>query len=174
VLVSTGGASLPTLLRDTIDAWRCLRDRGATGGRTLFAFLPPFAPDAAPTGGPWPATEPALRVEPFAHDFVARLQAADLSISQAGYNTCTNLLEARVRAILVPNPATLDQVTRAQRMEELGLARCLDPAKADPDRIAAAIVEALALPPPEHDLDLGGAEATRRRLEELADGVAWR
>jgi predicted glycosyltransferase len=174
VVVSTGGASLPTLLRDSAAAWQRLRARAATGERTMVAFLPPFASGEPLAEWPVPVGGGDVRVEPFAQDFLCWLRAADLSISQAGYNTCTNVLETGVRAILVPNPATLDQVARARRLAELGLARTLDPAEADPERLAAAIVEMLAAPPPRHDLDLEGADETRRRLEELANGLEWR
>jgi predicted glycosyltransferase len=101
------------------------------------------------------------------------MAAADLSISQAGYNACTNVLETRVRSILVPNPATLDQVIRAGRLAERGLARALDAESLDPERLAAAIVDALAAPAPVHQVDLDGARNTRRRIEEIAEGVPW-
>jgi predicted glycosyltransferase len=98
------------------------------------------------------------------------MAAAEVSISQAGYNTCTNVLETRVRAILVPNPATLDQVIRARRMAQLGLARTLDVQDLDSDRLAATILDALAAPRPVHDLDLQGAERTRALLEKMVEG----
>jgi predicted glycosyltransferase len=119
-----------------------------------------------------PADVP-VRVEPFSPNFLSRMAAADLSISQAGYNACTNVLETRVRSILVPNPATLDQVTRADRLAERGLARVLEAGSLDPERLAAAIVDALAAPAPVHQVDLDGARNTRRRLEEIAEGVPW-
>jgi predicted glycosyltransferase len=98
---------------------------------------------------------------------------ADVSISQAGYNTCTNVLETRVRAILVPNPATLDQVIRARRMAELGLARTLEAPDLDSDRLATAILDTLAGPRPVHTLDLQGAENTRVLLERMVRGGRW-
>ena len=173
VVVSTGGASLPALLDQSVRAWQRLADREATGGRTMVLFRPPFAPDdrldwcsSLSRGG-------RVRLEPFSADFLPWMAAADVSISQAGYNTCANVLETRVRAILVPNPATLDQVVRARRLAERGLARILEPGDLNPDRLAQAILEALECPRPAHDVDLDGAETTRRLLEVIAEDGRW-
>jgi predicted glycosyltransferase len=170
VIVSTGGASLPSLLRHSIEAWQHLGAEGATGDRTMVIFLPPFPQHSDLDQLPPLPRDGRIRLEPFSHDFLRWMAAAEVSISQAGYNTCTNVLETRVRAILVPNPATLDQVIRARRMAQLGLARTLDVQDLDSDRLAATILDALAAPRPVHDLDLQGAERTRALLEKMVEG----
>jgi predicted glycosyltransferase len=175
VIVSTGGASRLALLGDTIEAWRQLERRGAIGGRRLIVFLPPFArPDEldglARAGNGHAARNGSIRLEPFTADFLPWMAGADLSISQAGYNTCANVLETRARSILVPNPSMYDQPPRARRLAERGLTRALDAARLDADGLAAAILAALSGPPPVHDLDLDGARRTREALEQLVDG----
>jgi predicted glycosyltransferase len=58
-----------------------------------------------------------------------------------------------------------DQPFRAERFERLGLARTVREASAE--ACAAAIPQALADPPPVHDLALDGAVQTRALLEAL-------
>ena len=100
-------------------------------------------------------------------DFPALLAGCALSISQAGYNTCANLLETRCRAILVPNPEMSDQPFRARRFTELGLARAIPAAELEPARLAEAMAAALESPRPSHTFDLDGARRTREILEGM-------
>ncbi len=55
------------------------------------------------------------------------LKGAELSISQAGYNTVCDILQAQCRSILVPFTAggETEQSVRAARLEALGLAIAL-------------------------------------------------
>ena len=63
----------------------------------------------------------------FASDFPSLLKGAKLSISQAGYNTVCDILQAQCRSILVPFTAggETEQSVRAARLEALGLAIAL-------------------------------------------------
>ena len=60
----------------------------------------------------------------FRRDFPSLLRGAELSISQAGYNTVCDILQAQCRSILVPFTAggETEQSVRAARLEALGLA----------------------------------------------------
>jgi predicted glycosyltransferase len=165
VIVSTGGASRLSLLRHTVDAWRHLDARGATGNRSLIVVLPPFAQRDELDG--LPVEHESIRLEPFTPDFLAWMATADLSISQAGYNTCANVLETRSRAILVPNPSMYDQPPRARRLVQRGLMRAIDLDRLDADGLAAAILEALAARRPVHDVDLDGARRSCALLATL-------
>jgi predicted glycosyltransferase len=98
------------------------------------------------------------------------MQSADLSISHAGYNTCTNVLETRTRSILVPNLQMSDQRGRARRFAERGLAATIDPAELTPQRLARAILDQLEAPKPQHDINLDGARITSQILERLCAG----
>lgn len=175
VIVSTGGASRLALLRDTMEAWLNLERREAIGGRRLIVFLPPFAQadelaGLVPVGNGHGPGSGSIRLEPFTADFLPWMAGTDLSISQAGYNTCANVLETRARSILVPNPSMYDQPPRARRLAEQGLTRTLDSARLDVDGLATAILAALSGPAPVHDLDLDGARRTREALEQLVSG----
>jgi predicted glycosyltransferase len=151
-----------------VDAWRSLHVRRAVGDRSLVVFPGLLFPDASrerlrreTSGGPFVVRE-------FSSDFLDCLVGADLSVGRAGYNTCTNVLETRKRAVLVPDPRMSDQRFRARRLADLGLATCLEPEHLSVERLAAEIEAALAEDPPEHAVDLDGARGTRRVLQELS------
>jgi predicted glycosyltransferase len=109
-----------------------------------------------------------FRLCEFSPDFDAWLAGSALSISRCGYNTAVQFLQARVRAVFVPNPDNTDQSPRARRRAKLGLATVVEGAATPPvEAIARAIGEAMARPPVEHALDLNGVATTQRILEEL-------
>ena len=94
-------------------------------------------------------------------DFPDLLAACALSVSQAGYNTVVDLLRCGCRSVLVPYAARgeTEQLTRARRMAELGLAHLVDAEGLSPETLARAVDSALAAPRPEPvSLDVGGAE----------------
>src|SRR4030095_7923839 len=97
---------------------------------------------------------------PFTSDFLGWVERADLSISRAGYNTCTNLLETRTRALLLPDPRMSDQRLRAQRFAEHGLAEVVHEEEPSVELLAEAIEAALRREPPRHAFDLDGAQQT--------------
>ena len=72
---------------------------------------------------------------------------ADLVVATAGYNTTTELLACARRAIFIPRVMhRQEQLIRARRMDELGLARCLHPDDVTPERLLEEIERALADP----------------------------
>jgi predicted glycosyltransferase len=161
VVVSTGGgAGSAALVERVLEAWARLAARGAHGGRRLRVFAGLFWSE--PERARLCASAGALGAElrPFAGDFLANLAQAELSISRAGYNTCTNLLETRCRALLLPDPRMSDQAFRAGRLAEHGLASVVDDPEPAPAALAEAIEAALARPRPRHAFELGGAERT--------------
>ncbi|MEZ2126693.1 MULTISPECIES: glycosyltransferase family protein [unclassified Sinorhizobium] len=106
----------------------------------------------------------------FRKDFPSLLRGAELSVSQAGYNTVCDILSARCRAILVPftTGGETEQSVRADRLERLGLAATLPETGLTAGMLAAAIEESLASPKPQsHGLDINGAQATARMIREL-------
>ena len=89
------------------------------------------------------------------------LAAAELSVSQAGYNTVCDVLQAGCRSILVPFAAggETEQTVRAEPAQRLGLAFALPEDALSPSALAAAIERQLAAPRPgSHKLDLDGAQ----------------
>ncbi|MGH9935503.1 MAG: glycosyltransferase family protein [Blastocatellia bacterium] len=103
--------------------------------------------------------------------FLTWLRQADLSISMAGYNTCMDIVSAGVRALVWPfNEHENDEQTRrARKLEQAGYVSVLDPARLDPDYLAAEIVRCLNLeaPAPAVALDLQGAPRTAELLTTL-------
>lgn len=69
-------------------------------------------------------------------DVVPMLQHADRVVAMAGYNTANEILASRRPALFVPRsvPRT-EQLIRARRLEELGLAACLSDREASPQAI---------------------------------------
>lgn len=113
------------------------------------------------------AGAPGLAIEPNRSDFAALLANCAVSVSQAGYNTATDLFVAGVRAVLVPYGAEgeTEQGERAQIMAERGLAVVLTEDRLDPAALAAAVDRALELPPPPAaTIDLSGAPTSARLL----------
>jgi predicted glycosyltransferase len=104
------------------------------------------------------AERSAVEIHPFGPEFVAALAGCALSVSRAGYNTCTALLRARTRAVLAPDPIMSDQRFRADRFAELGLARMVEGDPPPVNDLVTAIRAALDGPPPLHDFNLRGAD----------------
>ena len=108
----------------------------------------------------------------FRKDFASLLSGAKLSISQAGYNTVCDILQAKCRSLLIPFAAggETEQGARASRLVKLGLAHVLEESAISPQSMADAIQQALKLPEPgEIDLDLNGAAGTAKILRRLYD-----
>ena len=167
VVVSAGGAGTTSLASRSIAAWRRLEARREDGGRTLFVFLPLKASTADTRLLRQEGAGLRACIEPFALDFLERVRRADLSLSHAGYNTCMNLLETRTRALIAPMPELADQLPRARRFAEKGLAQMLSQSDLEAEPLATAILAGLDQPKPRHDFDLNGARRTCEILESL-------
>jgi predicted glycosyltransferase len=167
VIASAGGASAPSFLSTCLEAWTQLEAHELLRSHQLVVFLPPSLTRDSGVGTKRHAAGSRIRLRRFTSHFLAWMRRARLSISQAGYNTCTNLLETRTRGVLVPNPAMSDQVPRARLLAGRSLAHVIDPSELSPGKLAQAVVAMLRAPGPAHDLDLNGAEKTRQVLEQL-------
>ena len=163
ILVSGGGsaAALP-LFETVIAAARLLPQRpfhlliGRGVSESDFAALRQSAPAN-------------VRVEWARPDFPALLAGCALSLSQAGYNTALDLLQAGRPALLVPFDAgnETEQALRATALERAGLARVVKLVEG-PQGLVAAIETALAQgDPPAAKVDLGGAAGTVAAIARL-------
>ncbi|TCL68348.1 glycosyltransferase [Rhizobium sp. BK251] len=111
-----------------------------------------------------------VRLVRFRKDFPSLLGAAELSISQAGYNTVCDLMRAGCRSLLVPftTGGETEQAVRASRLERLGLATALPESGLTSVMLADAAQASLAHPKPRiQGLDLDGA----RKTAELIRGM---
>lgn len=112
----------------------------------------------------------------FAVDFTNRLErfvrSADLVVSMAGYNTVSEILAAKTRAILVPRvEPRVEQLIRARRLMDRGLATMLHPEHLTPELMALAVDLELSKGRPvtrPEGLDFSGLN---RALDELAPYV---
>ena len=113
----------------------------------------------------------SVSVERFRPDFTRLVAQAQVSVSQAGYNTVSDVLQARCRAVLIPYSAhgETEQSDRATRLQRLGLATVLSEISLSGDELASAISTILS---PESSLatatiDTDGAAGTGKILRKL-------
>jgi PAS domain S-box-containing protein len=84
-----------------------------------------------------------VRLTGFVPSTAALFARAELVVATAGYNTTTDLLQHGRAALFVPRVLyRKEQLIRARRLEELGLATCLPPEEATPERLFEAIQRA--------------------------------
>jgi predicted glycosyltransferase len=155
VLVSAGGGAVGRRLLEAAVAARPLTTLRDRTWRVLTGV------DAAPG-----LQADGVVVERARQDFTLRLKNCVLSVSQAGYNTVLETLQARARAVLVPyaGGGESEQTLRARLLSERGLVHLVEEDALQPATLAAAIDRAAAAPrPPAGALDLDGA----RRSAEL-------
>jgi len=110
-----------------------------------------------------------LRLVRHVTDLCAELSDAAVSISQAGYNTCLDVLRAGVPALLVPfaKEEEDEQRRRALRLQHLGLVKVLAQEEQTPERLAAEIRGRMDFKFPATTLDLGGAQCTAKLIESM-------
>lgn len=169
VLVSAGGgAEAYELIVPCIETWKLLLKQGITQGREMVIFTGPFVRDdqfeslkQMCDGGPF-------RLSRFAPDFLSWMQAADFSISRAGYNTCMNVLETGTPTLLVPSVPMGDQVFRAEKLSELGLADVIASEDLSLDSVADVIIKGISRPPASHNIALDGANKTVDFVSKLS------
>jgi len=110
-------------------------------------------------------------VERFRPDFRTLLGGARLSISQGGYNTLMEVLDAGVRAVVVPYAGGLEseQTLRANLLAAQGLIEVVGEDRLDARSIAGAVDQVLRKPQPAGlaRVDTSGDTATVRTLREL-------
>jgi predicted glycosyltransferase len=86
-----------------------------------------------------------VRVRSFYSDLPRLLAESDAVVSMAGYNTVTEILQARVPAVLMPRVyPRREQLVRARRLESLGLVAGV--VGTDPGPIRRAVRRALTVP----------------------------
>jgi predicted glycosyltransferase len=108
-----------------------------------------------------------IRIRHFTHRFLDYLAAADLSVSLAGYNTCMNLLAARVPALVFPYSKQQEQPLRVATLKDFIPMQVLRDKDIEPERLSGYIQEMLrasrsagAVP-----LNLNGAENAAKYLD---------
>ena len=116
------------------------------------------------------AAAPTLMIEPARPDFPGLLRRCRLSISQAGYNTVMDVLNAGCASVLVPfaQGGEGEQTIRASLLAQRGLATVVAEPDLTPHSLIQAISDALNLKSAPMTLDFGGAAATAAFLVHAA------
>jgi len=119
---------------------------------------------------------PGIIVERSRPDFTALVTNAALSISQGGYNTVMEVLEAGTRAVIVPyaGGAETEQTLRAKELARRTPIEVVAEAALSPQTLAAAVDAAWHRDPPENGmLDTNGATAAADLIADWATAVEW-
>ncbi len=170
VLVSAGGGAAGQNLYQL-----CCEAARLTGDSIRWRILVGHGLDDAAFASLREAAPPSVIIEPVRRDFPALLAQCGLSISQAGYNTTMDLVSCRCPAIVVPfdDDGETEQLDRARRLEELGLAESLRIQGLSPERLAQVIKTRIGLTAPDaQGFRVDGAAWTAKWLCEQAKRAA--
>ncbi|HLZ65804.1 MAG TPA: glycosyltransferase [Aliidongia sp.] len=164
VVVSAGGGVVGAALLRTALAARPLTRHARTPWRLITGRNLPEADFAALVQ----AADDGIVIERFRSNLPALFARAALSISQAGYNTAIELLQARVPMVLVPfaEAAETEQTLRARLLADAGMAQMVEADALDPISLARAVDRAEV--PPVLAVDLDGARASARAILQTA------
>ncbi|MCP5281491.1 MAG: glycosyl transferase family 28 [Rhodoferax sp.] len=175
VLVSAGGGAVGRGLLEAAIRARPLTALAALRWRVLVgAAMGPSACDALRKLAQQCAGD-GIIVEPNRTDFSALLGRCRLSVSQAGYNTVMETLQAGARAVMVPfaGGAETEQGLRAQVLAEQHWIDIVEESALTPQTLAEAINRAAARPPLQAGaIRLDGAETSARLIAGWIQAVA--
>jgi len=119
------------------------------------------------------AGDAGIELERSRPDFTTLLANCELSVSQAGYNTLMEIVQARARSVVVPfaGGRETEQTLRARCFGERGLLELVEERDLNPQRLAAAIDRAARKPRPAPGaIDLDGARRSAALMARLAAG----
>jgi predicted glycosyltransferase len=157
VIVTVGGSGVgEALLRRVIAAYPMAAAR-IPGLRMIAVAGPRIDPDRL-------AAPPGVEVRAYVPELFLQLVACDLAVVQGGLTTTMELTAAQRPFLYFPLGNHFEQNRHVRyRLERYGAGRCMDYQTADPDAIAAAMVEEIDRPVAYRRVDPGGA----RRAAEL-------
>ena len=170
VLVSVGGGILGwDLITTAVTAWKILCENGYVQNMKMVIFAGVFMKDAEYDAIKKMCTGDAFYLSRFTNNFLQWMQNAELSISQAGYNTCMNVLETGVRAILVPilRYVDIDQNIRVQKLADLGVVDTIRSESLNSENLIIAMTDRLKRPRFRHDIVMDGALKTKEFIANL-------
>lgn len=175
VLVSSGGGMVgEPLVRAAVGVHAEL---AASTGLATTVVAGPFLPEPV-----WfwlqdqAERSPMLTAVRRVDDLCAEMRRSRLTLSQAGYNTCMDILRSGTRSVVVPYAEGKEdeQSRRAVRLADLGLLRVLSAeASQDAPTLLASLHEALRFEPSTVRLDLAGRDNSARLVAQIA-GLAVR
>ncbi len=167
VVVSAGGGAVGRrLLASALDARPLSRLSHRPWLLVAGANLPEVERAALVAAAP-----PGVAVAGHRDDLPDLLATADVSVSQAGYNTIVEGLAGAARLVLVPfdGPGQDEQLRRARHIAALRLASLVEAAELSPPALARAIDQAAARPRPDPAwINLDGAARSAALLLQRA------
>ena len=106
-----------------------------------------------------------ITVETFTDHFSAEIAGANLSISMAGYNTCMNIIQAGIPALLLPFAQNREQRLRVEKLSAVSSMALLSESDLTPHRLNTLIKEQLIAPKYNNTIDLHGAHNSVLQVE---------
>ncbi len=166
IVVSLGGGSVGSnLLRATIPAFREYQRTEPNSHLQIFT-------------GPYCSkddyefidnqAQSNITVNRFTENFPDWLTAADLSISMAGYNTCMNLLQTGIPALVLPFEQNWEQTLRVQKIGTKAPITCLTSEDLSPQNLSQLITAQLRLSKTRSSIDLNGAITSCSIIDNLS------
>jgi len=101
----------------------------------------------------------------FSNIFPQWLEAADLSISMGGYNSCMNVLTAGIPALIYPFKQNREQEMRVLALEKVSNIRLITEDDLSPEILKEKIRSTLRLPQTQTEINLNGARQTVQQLK---------
>lgn len=155
IIISMGGNGSHKTIQHCINAWQSSDMKEIASIYKLIIFLPiNFDQHNIDI------ISDSIQILPFSTSFLSMLHNAALSISEAGYNTCMNILETKTSALLIPNSTMSDQLPRAKIFHKHGFVSMLNPDNMNTSNLVDKIKLALHKKTPTHNINLNGAVAT--------------
>lgn len=176
VIVSAGGGAVGSALLQAAIRARPLTALAARTWRVLTGVNIAAQEFDRLAGLAAEAGEGRVVVERSRADFRTLLQNSFLSVSQAGYNTIMEILDAGARAVVVPfsGGTETEQTLRARLLAARGRIELLEEAALAPETLAAAVDRAVQGPKPGgSEVDLNGARRSAELLAQWTAELAW-
>jgi predicted glycosyltransferase len=175
VFVSAGGGGDGQLLMETY-----VRALQILGPRADFATFMAVGVNAPPQFANRLAAESRglpIRIVPYVDDSASCIAAADLVVCMAGYNTLSEVLYFKTKALVVPRGGpSAEQRTRARLFAQRHLIDMLDPSDLAPEKLAERLTQDLERSDYPHNcgtFQMDGAAQAAARLSELLQVKAY-
>jgi predicted glycosyltransferase len=162
IVASIGGGNVGAdLLEAVVEAFRIIVDSGPFH---LQLFSGPYFPEEKylHIENSLPAN---ASLDRFTDSFPDWLAAADLSISMAGYNTCMNIIQAGIPALVYPFAQNREQEFRARRLQKKAAIKILSHKDLQTKLLASTMLEMCRMERYPVAINLHGAEKSRQQVE---------
>ena len=112
-----------------------------------------------------------VSVDIFSNIFPQWLEAADLSISMGGYNSCMNVLKAGVPALIYPFNQNREQIMRVKALEKISGIRLITEDDLSPKILKEKITSMLLCRQSQTEINLDGALQTVQQLNRWQENI---